>query len=156
MTSSLHLWSLIDSRLPTIEVANSHWGLSARRSSGTYWLACSMRRTSASGQLAAAQQKVVTDHVIGFVLNQPLVLSRLQFYLKGGNDLLVNVVLHRKNVFEIMVVAFGPKMSAACPIDQLGGDPNAITGFAHTSFKYVPHAERVTSLTYSSEAEFIG
>ncbi len=55
--------------------------------------------------------------------------------------MLRDVVLDRENIGQITVVAFGPEMSAAQSIDQLGCDANPVAGFANAAFQGEPDTE---------------
>src|SRR5262249_54107846 len=59
----------------------------------------------------------------------------------GADNAAGDLVLNGKDVLEGAVVALGPDMMAACSVDELRGDTNAVAGLSHAAFEYVAYAE---------------
>src|SRR5208282_2311958 len=70
----------------------------------------------------------------------------------AGGDL----VLHRKNIGEVAVIALGPEMPAGRRLDQLRGHPHSIAGLAHAAFKHVAHAQLAPDLFHVDRAALEG
>ena len=63
-----------------------------------------------------------------------------------------DLILHREDVGEITVVAFGPNVVAALGLDQLRGDADAIAGLAQAAFQHVAHPEFSSDLFHVDRA----
>src|SRR5712692_2494910 len=64
----------------------------------------------------------------------------------GNCYCLGDLVLHRKDVREIAVVALGPDVVAGFGLDQLRGDADAVAGFTQAAFEHVAHAKLAPDL----------
>ena len=65
---------------------------------------------------------------------------------QGRHDLSGDFVLYRKNVLELAVVAFGPKVLARRGIDELRGDAHPVSGLAHAALDDIGDAERAANV----------
>ena len=82
------------------------------------------------------RKKVVIGFQVvrGLRTMNPLLLQR-ELEFQRRHDLLHDLILQGKDVFERTVVALGPQMIAGGGIDQLRGDPHLIVSFAHAAFQ---------------------
>src|SRR5215471_4671208 len=71
-----------------------------------------------------------------------------QLRLNRGHDLPGDLVLQRKNVDQVAIVAFGPEMLTGFGVDQLGSDAHAAAALADAPFQHVAHPEFSPDLTY--------
>ena len=79
--------------------------------------------------------------VLGRALADGSILGRHQPDLQGIDDGPRDLILERKYVAEITVVALGPHMMPTHPVDQLRGDSNATTRLAYTPFQHMRNAQ---------------
>jgi hypothetical protein len=86
-------------------------------------------------QLATPQKRIMSVHVLRAAIEDQGFFPRAQRDLQRSDDVLRDVVLHLENVSEVTVVALGPEMSTAPPVDQLGSDANPIAGLSNTAFE---------------------
>jgi hypothetical protein len=63
------------------------------------------------------------------------------------NDLLANLVSHRKNIVESPVVTFRPDVTACGRIDQLGVNSYLVARALYTSFHHIAHTKFLGDLT---------
>jgi len=70
-----------------------------------------------------------------------LAVAAAQIERQRGDDPGRHVILHREDVGELPVEAFGPQMAAGRSIDQLRRDPDAAARFAYAPLENVAHAE---------------
>src|SRR5215469_12977814 len=68
---------------------------------------------------------------------------------------LANLGLHREDVGQIAVVTFGPDMITGLGLDQLGGYPDSVSGFAEAAFEHVANAEFAPDLPNLDHAAFV-
>ncbi len=66
-----------------------------------------------------------------------MLLTRRQFNCKGGNDLLGDLVLQRKDIAELSVIAVRPEVSARFGVYELGVNPHLVVGPSNASFQHV-------------------
>ncbi len=62
-------------------------------------------------------------------------------HLQCRHDLLRDVVLDFEDIGKFPIVTLGPDVAAARSVNQLGGDPNPISGLANAAFESEPDAE---------------
>src|SRR2546430_8405354 len=61
--------------------------------------------------------------------------------LQRRHDRAGDLLLHGEHVREIALECLRPEMRTAARLDQLGGDPDAISRFADTAFEQIRSAE---------------
>src|SRR5271154_6348263 len=69
-----------------------------------------------------------------------------EFHLQHSDDALSDVVLHRKDVLELPVIAFGPQMCAGGGVNELYSDAYALCRALHAAFQQVSDAQRGANL----------
>ena len=76
---------------------------------------------------------------------------------RGLKDLFrANIILNRKDISELAVVALGPDMSSGGGLDQLRRHPHAVGSLAHTAFQDIPHTEFSADILDRSRLAFVG
>src|SRR5688572_17044846 len=68
-------------------------------------------------------------------ISDPGLFGLAERYLQRSNNPLRDIVLHLEDVSKVTIIALGPHMSAAQPVDQLGGDANPVPGLSNTAFQ---------------------
>jgi hypothetical protein len=68
---------------------------------------------------------------------------------------LSDLVLQRKDVGEIAVVALGPDVLASLGLDQLRSDADAIAGLAYAAFEHIAHTELAPNLLHIDRAALV-
>ena len=76
--------------------------------------------------------------------------------LDRGDDGLRDLVLHRKNVSEIAVVAFAPDVAAGGGVVKLHGDAHAVAAFAHAALNHIADAKLLGDLLHVDGLALIG
>src|SRR4051794_1077100 len=94
--------------------------------------------------------------VVGWLVLTANLLSHIQLRFDCCDHTLGNLVLDGENVSEIAVVALGPDMVTGFSLDQLGGDTDAVAGFAHTAFEHITHPQLAPDLLYINGAALVG
>src|ERR1700750_3281972 len=64
-----------------------------------------------------------------------------------AHDVLGNLVLNNKNVFECTIVTLCPDVLSAVRVDQLGGNAQAIGSLSYTPFEHIANTEFTPDLT---------
>jgi hypothetical protein len=57
-----------------------------------------------------------------------------------------NLVLHRENVFRLLVISLGPTMGVGCRINQLSGNSHAVTRATKASSEHIAHTQLTPDL----------
>src|SRR5262245_10644950 len=83
-------------------------------------------------------------------------LRALQAWYERANDARGHVVLQRKYVDDIAIIALSPNMRAGLRLNQLTGDAHAIARLANTAFKNVANAEFAADLLDVHRTTFVG
>ncbi len=91
--------------------------------------------------LPALHVEIVGGHARGRSPGEARSLGGRELELKGGDDLLGDVRLHREDVFQLPLVGFGPEMAVGLGLDQLAGDAHPPVGPAHAAFQDVGDVE---------------
>src|SRR5215472_9860854 len=84
------------------------------------------------------------------------ILGRVKLGLDRRHDPLGNLVLHREDVAEVAVVAFGPDVIARLGLDQLGSYAQPIAALPDTAFEDITHAELAADLLHIDRAALVG
>jgi hypothetical protein len=74
---------------------------------------------------------------------------------KDGRDGAHNLVLHRKDILDLAVVAFSPPVSCRPRIDELNGDANAVAPSPDAAFQHVAYPELAPDLAHVSWLIFV-
>src|SRR5215469_8042519 len=69
---------------------------------------------------------------------------------------LSDLILHRENVSEFTIIAFGPDVVAGLGLDQLRGDADAVAGTSHGAFEYVAYTKVASDPFHIDGAALIG
>ncbi len=66
-----------------------------------------------------------------------------QFDLRrdGADDIARDLILQLEDILQLAVVFFTPYVTAAVPVEQLGGDPQAFAATPHAAFKQIADAQ---------------
>ena len=84
-----------------------------------------------------------------------VVFGSIEFGFDGGSYPLCDLVLHRKNVRDLAVVALGPDMVSGGAVDQLGGDPHPVARSSHAAFEHIAHAKLAADLLHIDSTAFV-
>ena len=79
-----------------------------------------------------------------------------ELQLQRRHDLLHDLILQGKDVFEGTVVAFRPNMTASGGVNQLRDDAHLIARFLHTAFQHIAHAQFFPNVLYVHCLAFVG
>ena len=85
----------------------------------------------------SAGHKFPSVEVVGRARKRANALCGQQSRLDDSGYAARDLVLHRENVAELAVVAFGPMVAAAYRVDELRGDAQALALTAHAAFEDV-------------------
>ena len=91
--------------------------------------------------LAPAQEKIMRLDVSRWYMGDARRLGRGQRNPEGFDDAVRHLVLQRKDIGHVAVVAVRPDMGPGPCIDQLGIDPDAVAGAADRALEHRSHAE---------------
>src|SRR5262245_46063371 len=105
--------------------------------------------------MLTAKPVVVCRKVIGRSPQGIGTLGSLHVNRKVNNDRLNDLVLDRKNILYVPIIAFRPEMLAARRFKKLGGDPNVCPSAPYTSFKKVLHSKGAPDLVHVGRAILI-
>src|SRR5205823_1350263 len=108
--------------------------------SGVEWI--SDVRPESFGTLVKVERRDVSG---GRFLNCRL-FTRRDFGLEVVGDRVRDLALDCKNICQIAVVAFRPKMRVCPGVNQLRGYANAVPGALHAAFEHVRNAELLGDL----------
>ena len=75
-----------------------------------------------------------------FAYEVPLFLQG-ELQIQRRHDLLHDLILQGKDVFEWAIVALGPEMAAGGGVNQLRDNPHLIASLLHAAFQHVAHAQ---------------
>src|SRR6202021_1207551 len=78
-----------------------------------------------------------------------------QLGLNRGHNFLGDLVLERKNVGQIAIIAVGPEVLAGRAVDQLGGDTHAASTLANAPLENVAPPEFAPDLAYVDSLAFV-
>ena len=80
-------------------------------------------------------------HSLRTLARRTLLLDLSQLGLDRADYTIGNLVLHGKGIREVAVVALTPQMGAGRRLDELCGDPYAVTRLAHTTLEHIAYAQ---------------
>src|SRR5215472_7449024 len=89
----------------------------------------------------SAQEVVVSVEALGRLPSRTLDLRALEPWLNGTHHPCGYLVLQLKYILQGTIEAVRPNVSAGCRIDELPGEPYAISCLAHTPLEHVTHPE---------------
>src|SRR3984893_3126906 len=92
-----------------------------------------------SQELAAAKITVVSIDVGRPAVGEPRLFGWAQSDFKSVDDSARDVVLDRKDIGQIAVVAVGPEVGAGRGVDELRGNPHPVAGAADRAFEHRAH-----------------
>src|SRR5215475_10242042 len=70
-----------------------------------------------------------------------LKFCRFETWCDASNDPACDLVLQLENVLKATIEAVRPKVRAACRLDELARDANAVASLAQAAFEHVTNAE---------------
>src|SRR5262249_40238267 len=108
------------------------------------------------GHRISAQIEVISSEVAGRAMGRARRFSSLQCRLDDPGDTRSHLVLKLEYVFQRAVEAVGPEMHAACRVDQLRGNSNPASGFAHRAFEHIADAEFAPDLLHIDGLALVG
>src|SRR6185437_13892558 len=117
-------------------------------------------RVVALGRIEAVLLAAAQDTIVGFGIfgldARPRTFGADEPDFERGHDLRRDVVLHRENIHQLAVVAFGPEMRAAPGVDELARYAHAIARFAHAAFEHVANTELRADPFHVDRLAFVG
>ena len=110
------------------------------------------RRRAFRHQFVDERQRL-QHQVIGIQAVRPFAFDALdldfsQARLDCADHAHCDLVLHGKDVAQQSVIALGPDLHAAVCFDQLGGNADAVAGFAHAALEHVVDAKILPQSSY--------
>ncbi len=95
-----------------------------------------------------AQEGIIRLQVVRAFAHEVPLLLQGELQIQRRHDLLHDLILQGKDVFEGTVVALGPQMSSGGGVNQLRHNPHLIARFLYTAFQHVAHAQFFPDLLY--------
>src|SRR5262245_11347105 len=89
----------------------------------------------------SAQEVVVSVEALGRLPSRTLNLGALELRLNGPHHPCGYLILQLKYVLQGTIEAVRPNVAAGCRIDELPGEPHAISCLAHAPLEHVTHSE---------------
>ena len=83
------------------------------------------------------------------------IFRRMELRLDRGDDRRGDLVLHREDIGESAVVAFGPDVAAGRQVVELRGDAHAVARLAHAAFQDIGDAELRADLLHTDGLAFV-
>ena len=93
---------------------------------------------------------------VGRLRGRPKALLDVEVRLDRRDDALGDLVLDRKEVAQLAVVAIGPDVLADLGVDELRRHPHAPAGDAHAALEDVADAELLGDLAHVCRLAFVG
>src|SRR5262245_25353690 len=81
----------------------------------------------------------------GAEARRPFTVGHIDSPAHGSADRVSQLVLHRKNIMRVAVVALGPYLIACAGFDQLSGNSQPFAGTTDTSLDQILNAEFATN-----------
>jgi hypothetical protein len=64
-------------------------------------------------------------------------------------------ILQLENILKATIEPVGPKVCAACSVDELPGDAYPVRSFSYATFQHIAHAKLATDLPHVHDSTFI-
>ena len=108
------------------------------------------------GERLGLQGQFKAREVRAAQLAATLEFRQFDLWRDAADDVPRNLVLQREDVGHVAVVTFAPDVAARIPVEELGGDPEAVAAAPDASLEHVAYAKLARDLSDVERLALVG